>query len=224
VQWPSLPLALRIVADIQTVDGVHHRPLWWIARRCKLWWLSCSPADCRRWSRNASVSYDGRCHGYRGTSMRHMHMDSLDGHGCRPTQFRIVASDIVGRFHTPHARRVPKISRPGHFKRFQKRQISSQARIEGCIASRASFLDRCFQFWCICCRSNLIRASWRCCVPRPTFITQGPCVVGKAPTFGDERPGCVPSARWTIRLHCDSGRAFGLVNTFVILSWTSRLG
>jgi hypothetical protein len=76
----------------------------------KLWWLSCSHANCRQWSRNGCVSYDGRCHGYRGTSMRYMCMDFSAGHGCWPTQFRITTSDVDGRFRTPHARRVPKIS------------------------------------------------------------------------------------------------------------------
>jgi hypothetical protein len=50
-------------------------------------------------------------------------------------------------------------------------------------------------------------------VPGPTSTTQGPCVVGRAPTLGNERPGCAPNARWTVRPHRDSWRAFGLVST-----------
>jgi hypothetical protein len=47
--------------------------------------------------------FDSRCHGYGGTSMRYMRVDSSTGHRCQATQFQIAASDIVGRFRTPHA-------------------------------------------------------------------------------------------------------------------------
>jgi hypothetical protein len=53
-------------------------------------------------------------------------------------------------------------------------------------------------------------------VPGPTSITPGPYAVGRAQTFGDEKPGCAPNIRWTFRSHCDGGRAFGFVSTSVI--------
>jgi hypothetical protein len=78
--------------------------------------------------------------------MRYVRMDFSAKHGCRPTQFRIDASYIVRHFRTPHTRGVQKILQLGYFKRFQERQISSQAKIEGCTAGTTSFLAQCFEF------------------------------------------------------------------------------
>jgi hypothetical protein len=68
-----------------------------------------------------------------------MRVDFSSGHGRRPAQFRIAASNAVGRFRTPHARGVWKVSREGDFRRSQERQNSPQASIEGCILAMASF-------------------------------------------------------------------------------------
>ncbi|CAK9233722.1 unnamed protein product [Sphagnum troendelagicum] len=111
-------------------------------------------------------------------------MDSPTGHRCRATQFRIAASDIVGRFRTPHARGVWKVSPEGGFRRSQERQnsleASNQASIEGCDAGSTSWAP-------------------------------SPCVVGRAQTIGDERRGCIASGRW-IGWHCDGGGALRLVS------------
>ncbi len=137
---------------------------------------------CRRWSRKVCVYSDSCCHGYKGISMRYMRMDSSAGHGRQPAQFRIVASDVVGRFHTPHARGVWKVLREGGFRRSQERQnspqASIQASIEGCTTGMASFSTS--MFFILMHLLSEQSHQWMLLRARVNFLGLGPLCCGKS--------------------------------------------